>query len=298
MPDRLRFGILGAAWIADRAILPAMQAASNAMPTAIASRDPARARAMGARHGVAVAHETYDALLADSDVDAVYIGLVNSAHHEWAVRALRAGKHVLCEKPLALTGAEARAMAAAAGGANRVLMEALMYRFHPRMRALAGSARDVRFAHAAFSFRLAAADNYRRDAALGGGALLDVGCYTLDAVRWLLGEATQVRAVMEHRDGVDVSVAASLGFAGGAEATTWASFEAPEHQVLEVVCGDVVRRVETPFTAWRDPDDPYQLMIEAFADAVLSGSPPPRPLADSIATADLVDRVRAAAAAA
>lgn len=290
----LRVGILGAAWIADRALIPAMIAARNVVPVAIASRDLERAQRMADRHGVATAHAGYTALLEDPAVDAVYIALVNSAHREWTVRALEAGKHVLCEKPLGMNAADARGMADAAQRAGRTLMEAFMYRFHPRMRALREKAVEVRGLHAAFSFPLRPGDDYRWSASLGGGALLDVGCYTLDVARWFLGEPDAVSAVMSG-DNVDVSVATALTFAGGAQATTWASFVAPEHQVLELICDGGEQRVPQPFTSWRDPDDPYQIMVEEFASAILERRPPPRSLDDSIATAELIDRVRAAA---
>src|SRR5437870_10366731 len=173
-------------------MLDALHAAGNAIPVAIASRDAERAAVMARRHDIAVVHPSYDALLADDAVDAVYIALVNSSHREWTLRALDAGKHVLCEKPLAMSATEARDMAAAASAARRTLMEALMYRFHPRMQELRESAGRLRYLHAAFSFPLADVANYRLQPALGGGALLDTGCYTLDVARWFLGEPVTV----------------------------------------------------------------------------------------------------------
>ena len=286
--------MLGAGWIAGRAILPAMHAATRVQPFAIASRDAQRAAAMASSHGVERVHPSYEALLADDEVEAVYIGLANSLHLPWTLRALDAGKHVLCEKPLGCNAAEAHTMAAAAAAAERVLMEALMYRFHPRMRALRERVGDVRHAHAAFSFRLNDAANYRMDAGMGGGVLLDVGCYALDAVRWFCGEP-DVLAAVAHAGAVDIDVAAALRFASGSTASVWVSFAAPEHQTLTLVTADETVFVETPFTAWRDPHDPYALMLDAFAAAVLDGGPPPLPLEETIATAELIDRVRAAA---
>ena len=294
MPDHVRFGVLGAAFIADRALIPAMVAARNATPVAIASRDPVRAQAMAARHGIPRVHPDYEALLSDPDVDAVYVALANHAHRPWTLAALEAGKHVLCEKPLGLNATDVHVMAGAAAKHQRTLMEAFMYRFHPRMLALHDAAPDVRSLHAAFSFTLRGDTDYRWQVDLGGGALLDVGCYTLDVARWFLGEPVAVHAVM-HDVGVDMSVATVLGFENGAEATTWASFEAPDHQVLDLVSAGAVQRVEQPFTSWHDPHDPYQLMVEAFAASVLGGHEPPRSLQDSIGTASLMDRVRAAA---
>lgn len=294
MSERLRVGVLGAAWIADRAMLPALREARNAEPVAIASRDPARATALARRHGVANVHAGYAALLEDRGIDAVYVALVNSAHAPWSIRALDAGKHVLCEKPLAVDAREAAAMAAASERSGRTLMEAYMYRFHPRMRELRTSFPAPDFAHAAFSFRLERAAGYRVDPGLGGGVLLDVGCYTLDVIHWFLGEPTQVRSFMRGAP-VDMSVGAALTFEGGRSATAWASFEAAEHQQLTLVSGTRLERILQPFTAWRDPHDPYRIMVEEFARSIIDGTPPPRSLADSIATAALIDRVRDAA---
>ncbi len=273
-------------------MLPAIAASSNGRLLSLASRDAGRARVMAEQHGVERCVETYDAVLEDPAVEAVYIPLVNSLHREWTLRALRAGKHVLCEKPLALNAAEAEEMAAAAEAAGRLLMEALMYRFHPRMRELAESVTAARHVHAVFGFSLDAPGNYRLDPQLGGGALLDVGSYTVSAARWLLGEPREVHAVARRGpSGVDTTVSALLGFAGGAQATLLASFETPEVQELVVVTGDRVVRLEQPFTAWRDPADPYQLMVEAFAAAALDGGPAPLPAADSIANLRVLDRI-------
>ncbi|MFN2582535.1 MAG: Gfo/Idh/MocA family protein [Candidatus Dormibacteria bacterium] len=287
-------GVLGAAWIADRAVLPAMRAARNVDVVAIASRDPGRAALMAKAHGVPRVHDSYQALIEDDDVDAVYIALINSLHRTWTVTALRAGKHVLCEKPLGCTANDVRAMAAAAAETERVLMEAFMYRFHPRIVALREHVSTVRHLHAAFSFRVGNATTYRLVPALGGGALLDVGCYTLDVARWFCGEPRTVRAAMQGSP-VDMSVAAVIEFASRATATVWASFEAPEHQRLLITTDSETVDLVEPFTAWRDPHDPYQLMAEAFADAAVGNVATPRSIDDSLRTAELLDRVREAA---
>ena len=251
---------------------------------------------MAAEHGIAHVHGSYERLLEDGEVDAVYLPLVNSLHREWALQALAAGKHVLCEKPLAMNAAEAEEMAAAAEVAGRVLMEALMYRFHPRLRALREETGEVGHLAARCGFPLDAPGNYRLDPALGGGALLDVGSYGVSAARWFLGEPEQIAAV-EHREagGVDLSVSAALRFPGGATATVWGSFESPEDQELVLIEPAGVRRLPEPFTAWRDPDDPYQLMVEAFSAAVLDGRPAPLPPSDSIANLRILDAIRTAA---
>jgi D-xylose 1-dehydrogenase (NADP+, D-xylono-1,5-lactone-forming) len=288
--------VLGAAWIADVALLPAMRQAAGVEPLAIAARDPGRARALAGKHGVPRVHVDYPALLADPEVDVVYLPLPNALHLEWTERALAAGKHVLCEKPLALNATEGREMADAAHASGRLLMEAAMYRFHPRMRALAAAlaGAGVRHLSASFGFAIDRPDNYRMRPELGGGALLDVGFYVADVARWLLGEPERVEAVIRG-DAVDMSCSALLSFPGGAQAALFASFETAEHQELVAVCADRVERVEQPFTGWHEPLEQYRLMVEAFSDAVRTGGPAPLPLESSIANLRLLDRIRDAA---
>ena len=266
--------------------MPAIQSAANAKLIGVASRDPERARAM-LPHGRVYAG--YQQLLDDPEVGAVYVALPNSLHREWSERALAAGKHVLCEKPLAIDAAEAEAMAAAARAAGRMLMEAVMYRFHPRTRAtVAGLRADPPAATwASFGFPLDAPGNYRLEPALGGGALLDVGTYTISLARWIHGEPEWVRAT-GRRAAVDTTVSMTLGFPSGARAFLFASFDTPEIQELR--SGTI--RVKQPFTAWRDPDDPYRLMVQEFSAAALGGLPAPLTLEDSIANLRVVDGVR------
>lgn len=293
--------MLGAAWIAGRAVLPAIEASSNGRVVAIASRDPDRARRLAAAHSGARVDDSYEALLADPRVDAVYIPLVNSLHKEWTLRALAARKHVLCEKPLAMNAAEAAEMAAAAQSAGRHLMEAFMYRFHPRTRAFVDRLREPLYVQASFGFPLSDRANYRLRREFGGGALLDVGCYVVNVARWILGEPADVlaRARIERGQGraegdVEMSVNALLQFAGGATASLWASFESPEEQELTVVTSGSLHRLERPFTSMEEAD-PYRLMVESFADSVLHDRPVAIPLRESIANMTAIDRIRAAA---
>ena len=273
-------------------MLPAIQESRNGTLVAIASREQSRAQTLATEFGITRIHGGYEDVLADSHVDAVYVPLVNSLHREWTARALAAGKHVLCEKPLALNAAEAEAMRAAATDAGRVLMEALMYRFHPRINQLRAEAVDVVHLSARFGFPLDAPGNYRLDRALGGGALLDVGTYCVSSARWFCGEPSRVEAVAHVAGGVDLSVAAVLEFRNGATASIWGSFESPEEQELVLVERGGVRRLQVPFTSWKDPDDPYRLMVEEFADAALQGRPAPLPLEDSIGTLRVLDAIR------
>jgi predicted dehydrogenase len=265
----------------------------------IASRDADRARDFASRHPFARVAPSYDAVLDDPEVDAVYVPLVNTLHREWTLRALASGKHVLCEKPLGMNAAEAEEMATAARDARLHLMEAFMYRFHPRAQAFVASVRDALYVHATFGFNLSDPSNYRMHASLGGGALLDVGCYTVNVSRWILGEPDGVLATLKRDrsggDGVDTTVTGLLHFAGGATASVWASFDSPEGQELVVVESERTQRLAMPFSAWRDPDDPYQLMVESFADSVIENRPVAIPPEDSIANMRVLDRIRAAA---
>ena len=184
MNARIRWGILSTANIAVKRFIPGAQASRNGVVAAIASRDGARASEVAARLGIARSYGSYEELLADPEIDAIYIALPNSLHAEWIVKAAAAGKPVLCEKPLASTSAEAAAAIERCASLGVPLMEAFMYRFHPqhaRVRALidAGAIGELRAVRTAFTFLLEPfpATNVRLNADLVGGALMDVGCY-------------------------------------------------------------------------------------------------------------------------
>jgi len=272
-----------------------MFASSNGSIVAMASRDQARARELLSGYPGARVAESYEALLGDPEVDAVYIPLPNTLHRAWTLRALEAKKHVLCEKPLGVDAREAEEMAAAAERAGRHLMEAFMYRFHPAMRDFVESVREPLHVEASFGFQLKDRNDIRMQAALGGGALLDVGCYTVSVSRWILGEPRGVSARASLENGVDVTTTGMLSFQSGATASVWASFESPEEQELKVVTRrEVLRRIR-PFSSYRDPHDPYQLMVESFAESVLHDRPVEIPPAESIANMRVLDQIRAAA---
>jgi D-xylose 1-dehydrogenase (NADP+, D-xylono-1,5-lactone-forming) len=283
---------LGAAGIADSAVMPAITASSNGRLVAIASRDHERARDFASRHSVARVSATYEALVGDPEVEAVYIPLVNSLHKEWTLRAVAAGKHVLCEKPLGMNAREAEEMGAAADKAGVRLMEAFMYRCHPRSADFVRALRDPMFVHATFGFSLRDQGNYRMRKEFGGGALLDVGCYTVNVARWILGEPDGVEAWARGQE-VDMTVSALLHFPSGATAALWASFESPEEQELAVVTREGKERLERPFTS-KDPD-PYLLMVESFGESVLGDLPVAIPVKDSVANMRVLDRIAEAA---
>ena len=313
---RLRWGILGAkSWIARDAIVPAIQKSRNGTVVAAGTRDPCSILDVsGKMHGVRTL--SYEALLADPGVDAIYIPLPNSMHLEWAIRAAEAGKPVLCEKPLALTYVDANRIVEAFERRKVPLMESFMYRFHPqhqRVRALieAGAIGDVVEVRTHLSVDIMNPpdpNNIRMKPNLGGGALLDMGCYIISVARMLYAtEPVAVRAWqrIDDRFGVDVAAAGVLEFPEGRVAMVSCSFEgfgngfysvigrkgvieAPRGiiQGLGTRLGEALvitmdadgRRTEESFA----PVDHYQLIVEAFADAVLNKTPVPLPLSDSL----------------
>jgi predicted dehydrogenase len=191
-----------------------------------------------------------------------------------------------------MNAAEAEEMGAAAEKAGVLLMEAFMYRFHPRPQAFVKGLREPEYLHATFGFSFNDLGNYRMKKDLGGGALLDVGCYTVSIARWILGEPDGVEA-WSRRGEVDMTVSALLHFPAGATAALWASFESPEEQELTVVTRHGKERLERPFSS-RDPD-PYRLMVESFGESVLEGRPAALPVSDSIANMRVLDRIAEAA---
>lgn len=288
---RVGWGILGAAHIARKAVLPAIAASSNGRVVAVASRSTERAREVLAPYPGARVVDSYEELVADPEVDAVYNPLPNSLHREWSILALNAGKHVLCEKPIALNATEAEDMAAAANAAGCHLMEAFMYRFHPAMLELVERARNAIHVAAEFGFQVRSRDDIRLRADTGGGALLDVGCYTVSVARWILGEPEHISAQAKFRDGVDLATSALLTFPGGATASAWSSLESAEVQDLTVITHNAVFRRSQAFNA-RDDHDPYRLMIESFGDSVIHDRPVAIPMSESIINMRVLDAIR------
>ncbi|HEX3658704.1 MAG TPA: Gfo/Idh/MocA family oxidoreductase [Pirellulales bacterium] len=241
MNKPVRFGILGCARIARRGVIRGIQTAPAAQLQAIASRQPATARAWADEFHIPTAYGSYEALLADRDVDAIYIPLPNELHRHWTLRAAEAGKHVLCEKPLALDTDDAQAMVDGCRRYGVLLMEAFMWRHHPRIGQVrqmlaAGELGELRLVKMDFSFQIDPAD-WRLDPARGGGALYDLGCYGINAARLFAGgepESIHARAHL-HSSGVDMTLAMQLDFAGDITALLDCSFECPYRNRLELV---------------------------------------------------------------
>jgi predicted dehydrogenase len=249
----MRWGILGAARI-NRSIIPALRAAEGHVLEAVASRDGDKATAYAAEWAIPRAHASYEALLGDAGVDAVYIPLPNHLHAEWAIRAAQAGKHVLCEKPLALTLDEVDRIAAAAAAAHVHVAEAFMYRHHAQTLAVrelvaGGAIGTLRLVRGCFSFTLDRPGDVRFDPAKGGGALWDVGCYPVSYARTIIGAEpeTVLATTVMGATGVDMTVAAVLRFPGNVVALLDASFIAPFRTEVEVVGSAGTIRVSHPF---------------------------------------------------
>ena len=225
----LRLGILGTAHIA-RSFVQALSASKHITVSAVASRDEAKAQAFAREHAIARHFGSYESLLADRGIDAVYIPLPNSLHAEWSIAAVRAGKHVLCEKPLSATAAEARAMFDAARRHGVHLVEGYPYRAQPqtlKLRELldAGVIGEVRLIQAAFGFTLAAGENIRLNPQLAGGSLMDVGAYPVSLARMVArSRPVRVHALAHWAGGVDHTLAATVQFASGLFAQINCSF--------------------------------------------------------------------------
>jgi predicted dehydrogenase len=277
-------------------VIPPLRVSAGNRLLAVASRDAGRAAAYAKEWGIERAHGSYEALLADPEIDAVYIPLPNHLHAEWTIRAARAGKHVLCEKPLALTVAEVNAMEAAARESGVVLAEAFMYRHHPqtlKVKGLVdgGAIGAPRFLRGTFTFQLDRPDDVRLRPEWGGGCLWDVGCYPLSFARFVLGAEPAVvfGSAMVGPTGIDETFAGQLVFPGGAFVQIEASFRAPYRTHFEVTGSEgtiVVRQPwkpeDLPLLVTRDDgtdeiavggDDRYLLEIEDLADSARTGRP-------------------------
>jgi predicted dehydrogenase len=314
----VRWGFLGAGGIATGALAPAVHAATGATLQAVAARSLDRARTLGA----ASAYDDYGALLADDDVDAVYIALSNEMHLPWAVAAMRAGKAVLCEKPLALTRAEVDEMTAVSAETGQLLVEASWYRWHPRVRLAQqrlGEVGPIRHVAAGFTFDASLEGNYRLEPSRGGGALYDVGCYAVSACLWAVGAGLPVDVTARATygpTGVDLVTEAVLEWGDGVEAEVRAGIagEVGQWLVMTGERGEIELR-DAPYTSWVEDQtelwlsdgtatervpvpaaNPYQLMVEEMSSVLTGGPGWVLPLAESRSTAAVLDAIRLSAA--
>ena len=314
MAHQVRWGILGCARIARLQVVPAILRCSNAQLQAVASRDPARLSEFHSLFGTFTAHTSYDALLDDPQVDAVYLPLPNALHCEWAIKAMRKGKHVLCEKPLALNAAEAEKMIAVARECGVLLMEAFMYRYTDRMKKIravldSGILGEIRSVNSTFRFFLDRENTIKENAELGGGALYDVGCYPLNLIGLIAkNEPTSVAVCSEQRHGVDVNLSAVLHYPGGLIASLHCGFDAFGRMHTEITGTHGLLLAPDTFlndaghleltTTSRGTEsievvesDRYAAEITDFSDAILQQRAPALGLDESLRNMRVLDRL-------
>jgi predicted dehydrogenase len=312
-----KWGIISTAHI-NRLVLAGARESAQVDVIAVASRDQARAEDYAREQGIERAYGSYGALLADSDVEAVYISLPNSLHVEWSINALAAGKHVLCEKPLDRRAAEVERAFDAADRAGRILTEAFMWRHNPQTAKLlelvgSGAVGDLRVVRSAFSFSLGDPENVRLAAGLDGGALMDVGCYCVSGSRLLGGEPESVYGVqVTGPSGVDVLFAATLRFPGDVVAHFDCGFVMPDRDELEVVGSEGSLYLDDPWHARtpvielrRDdaieeivlqPADSYRLELENLGDAIAGRAAPLLGREDAVGQARTIEALYRSAA--
>ena len=323
---KVRWGVLSTANIGMENVTPAIQQAENCEVVAIASRDQDRSRAAAGRLGIPNAYGSYEALLADDQVDVVYIPLPNNLHAEWTEKAASAGKHILCEKPLAMNAAQAAEMVQACDEAGVKLAEAFMYRHHPTwveaMRLIGrGVIGELQGVQSWFSYFNDDPDNIRNRMENGGGALMDVGCYNINLSRMLFGaEPVRIGAAV-RRDpdmGIDTVTSAVLEFPGGGQSTFTCSTRAEDYQRVHIIGSSGRIDIEIPFNIPPDldttifvisggeppvapatealvfpPDNQYTIQARLFAQAVLDDSPVAVPISDAVNNMKVIDEILA-----
>ena len=310
----VRWGFIGAGYVASRAMAPAVHAASGAELYAVASRDAARS----AELEPTVVHNSYSDLIDDPNVDAVYISLTNVQHKEWVLAALDAGKHVLCEKPLALNAEEVRIMLSAAERHQRMLVEAVWTRWQPRMKRMAevirrGDLGDIQSISSAFTFQGDLTGNYRSDPTMGGGALLDVGCYQAHLWLMLLGETVNFSLQNIERTvgptGIDLTTSVQATLNDSIRADALCSFDmAPEQRIAVTGSSSSMHTGDgEAFTLWKQdatliigdtvetfaPDDAFSLMVQDVSAAIRGEGTSVFPSSSSLLVAEILDSSRA-----
>ena len=320
--NRLRWGILSTAKIGLGKVIPALQRCQHGEVVALASRDPKRATAAAKELNIANAYDSYEALLADANVDAIYNPLPNHLHVPWTIKALAANKHVLCEKPIGLDAAEAQKLIdTCANYPDCVVMEAFMYRFHPqwqRAKALVDSGKigSVKTVQTFFSYFNNDPDNIRNQADIGGGGLMDIGCYPISQARFLFDcEPQRVCGLVElDPDFRTDRIASALLDFGDSSATFTCSTQLSPHQRALIIGTNGHIEIEIPVNAppdkptrlWLrqgdehteeqfDVCDQYTLQGDAFASAVFQNTPAPTPLTDALANMRIIDALKASA---
>ncbi len=304
MSKPLNWGLLSTARI-NRALIPPLNASKRTRLLAVASRSQSSAEAYAREWNIPRALGSYEALLADPEIDVVYNPLPNNLHAEWTIKALRAGKHVLCEKPMTLTLAELDEIIAASRETGKIVTEAFMYRHHPQTLKVkemveSGSLGRLQLIRGAFTFTLTREGNYRSDPAMGGGSIWDVGCYPISYARTLVGaEPLEVFGwQVEGPSGVDESFVGQMRFEGGVLAQFDCGFASPFRSWMEIVGSEATLSIPNPFkpnhkatvTLTRGDQaevlhmpgaDLYLGEVDDMCDAIQHGRSPRITLADS-----------------
>ena len=310
MSGAVRWGFLSTANINDK-LLPGAVESDRVDVIAVASRDAARAEAYARARGIERPYGSYEELLADPDIEAVYISLPNSLHVEWSIRALEAGKHVLCEKPLSRRPDDVERAFDVAEQSGRLLMEAFMYRHNPQTAKLVelvggGAIGRLRLIRAAFSFPLSDPENVRANASLDGGALMDVGCYCVSGARLLAGEPEQVYGEQVlGASGVDELFTGTMRFSGDVLAQFDCGLVLPVRDELEAVGDEGSLFLDDPWHCKRpvlelrtgdgveeivlEPVDSYRLQLENMSDAIRGEAQPLLGREDALAQARVIE---------
>ncbi|GGH85289.1 putative dehydrogenase [Pullulanibacillus pueri] len=315
---KIRWGVIGSAGIAKRSVIPGIQQSETGEVTAIASRTLEKAQQTAKELNIPTAYGSYEELLEDPNIDSVYIPLPNHLHKEWTIRAAQAGKHVLCEKPLAINAEEAREMAEACDVAGVVFAEAFMYRYHPRYKMIreviqSGEIGELRGLYANFTFNNAGdMGNVRYKKEWGGGSLYDVGVYPISAARMLLEQEPQAATVhalfSEAHGDVDMMAAGILEFNHGVALTFDCGMWAAGRNVLEVIGTEGRIEVPSAFVVHQDQQDnfivttkegsrevevpklnQYSLQADALGRSILYGEALPYPASDAILNMKVLD---------
>ncbi|MDZ4657403.1 MAG: Gfo/Idh/MocA family oxidoreductase [Bythopirellula sp.] len=320
---RIRWGVLSTAKIGTQKVIPAMQRSALCEINAICSRDQATADQVAKSLRIPRAYGSYEALLADPEIDTIYNALPNNLHVPWSIRALEAGKHVLCEKPLGMSAVECEELLAVAARHPKLkVMEAFMYRHHPQWQKAkqlvdAGEIGELRSVQSSFSYHNVDANNIRNSIAAGGGALMDIGCYGISVARFIFGrEPQRVCGWVEYDPtfGTDRLASGLLDFGSGTSTFTCSTQLVPYQRVN--ILGTTGRvEIEIPFNAppdkpcriWHEINgqiheiifeicDQYMLQGDAFSQAILEDTPVPTPLTDAVANMRVIEAVKLSAA--
>lgn len=304
MDRKLNWGLLSTAKI-NRALIKPLNASKRTRLLAVASRSQSSADAYAREHNIPRAHGSYEALLADPEIDIIYNSLPNHLHAEWTIQALHAGKYVLCEKPLALTLTEADAMIAASKETGKVLAEAFMYRHHAQTLKVkemvdSGILGKLQLIKGAFTFTLTREGNFRFAREMGGGSIWDVGCYPISYARMIVGEEpVEVFGwQIQGTEGSDESFIGQMRFQNGVHAQFDSGFKSPNRSYMEIVGSDAVLKIPVPFKPGRKNNlyllrgdmeekinvagnELYLGEVDDMCDAVLLNKPPRISLSDS-----------------